>query len=168
MSTTETTFKWEMEIADLLVDMSDVQQGLLDVLAQKRDLMVAGDIEGMTAIQSREVELASELEQCHVRRRDLLQRTVAEGLPASSLGRLTDVLPFNRRRTLQGQLHDSNQRNNLIRNQSLSNWVLAQRSLLHLSQLLDIIATQGRSATATYDPKGTGAPSGGALVDGTA
>ncbi len=168
MSTTETQYDWEVEIAELLVDMSDVQQGLLDVLTEKRDLMVAGDIEGMTAVQSREEDLAQQLEECHLRRRDLLQRTASEGLPAKSLDRLTDVLPFDRRRQLQSKLRETNQRNNLVRNQSLSNWVLAQRSLLHLSQLLDIIATQGRSATATYTPQGEEATAGGALVDGTA
>jgi hypothetical protein len=32
----------------------------------------------------------------------------------------------------------------LLQNQSITNWVLAQRSLLHVSQLLEIIATGGR------------------------
>jgi hypothetical protein len=32
----------------------------------------------------------------------------------------------------------------LLQHHSLANWVLAQRSLLHVSQLLEIIATGGR------------------------
>ena len=32
----------------------------------------------------------------------------------------------------------------ILQHHSLANWVLAQRSLLHVSQLLEIIATGGR------------------------
>jgi hypothetical protein len=32
----------------------------------------------------------------------------------------------------------------LLQHQSLTNWVLAQRAVLHVSQLLEIIATGGR------------------------
>ena len=36
------------------------------------------------------------------------------------------------------------ERSRLLQHQSLTNWVLVQRSLLHLSQLIEIIATGGR------------------------
>jgi hypothetical protein len=40
----------------------------------------------------------------------------------------------------------------LLQHQSLANWVLAQRSLLHVSQLIEIIATGGRMQP-TYGDK---------------
>ena len=52
----------------------------------------------------------------------------------------------------------------LLRHQGLTNWVLVQVKLLHLSKLLEIIATKGRPGP-TY---GRGAPTGaasGAFVD---
>ena len=51
----------------------------------------------------------------------------------------------------------------LLQHQSLTNWVVVQRTLLHLSQLLEIIATGGRLRP-TYG-KESPAASGGALLD---
>jgi hypothetical protein len=50
-----------------------------------------------------------------------------------------------------------------LQHQSLTNWVLVQRTLLHLSQLIEIIATGGRLKP-TYG-KGSDHQAGGALVD---
>jgi hypothetical protein len=51
----------------------------------------------------------------------------------------------------------------LLQHQSLANWVLAQRVMLHLSQLLEIFATGGRLQP-TYG-RGEMPTSSGALVD---
>jgi hypothetical protein len=54
----------------------------------------------------------------------------------------------------------------LLRHQSLVNWVLVQRHLIYLSQLLEIIATGGRLEP-TYEKEGTLSAHGG-LVDSEA
>ena len=54
-------------------------------------------------------------------------------------------------------------RMDLLQHHSLANWVLAQRSLLHISQLLEIIATGGRLRP-TYG-KSEPVLARGALVD---
>jgi hypothetical protein len=51
----------------------------------------------------------------------------------------------------------------LLQHHSLTNWVLAQRSLLHITQLLEIVATGGRLQP-TYG-KGASSHARGALVD---
>jgi hypothetical protein len=51
----------------------------------------------------------------------------------------------------------------LLQHESLTNWVLVQRSLLHLSQLIEIVATGGRTQP-TYG-NGSRRLSCGALVD---
>jgi hypothetical protein len=51
----------------------------------------------------------------------------------------------------------------LLRHEGLVNWVLVQRTLIHLSQLLEIIATGGRLQP-TYR-KEESLRAGGALVD---
>ena len=48
------------------------------------------------------------------------------------------------REKLGKQVKDSAAKMRLLQHHSLTNWVLAQRSLLHVSQLLEIIATGGR------------------------
>jgi hypothetical protein len=72
-------------------------------------------------------------------------------------------LPESSRKNVQASIREAANRTQLLRHQSLTNWVVVQRSLLHLSQLIEIIATGGRPKP-TYD-KGPGSHSGGALVD---
>ena len=51
----------------------------------------------------------------------------------------------------------------LLQHESLTNWVLAQRTLLHLSQMVEIIATGGHTKADIWKSREPGAR--GALVD---
>jgi hypothetical protein len=154
---------YESEISALLTELADVQSSLLGVFGEKRALMVAHDIDALRAIGAREEVLATRLQACHERRQQLLARADAEGLPADSIQSLSNELPHAARKSVQASIREAANRTQLLRHQSLTNWVVVQRSLLHLSQLIEIIATGGQPKP-TYD-KGSGSRSGGALVD---
>jgi hypothetical protein len=154
---------YETEIAALLAELADVQSALLGVLSEKRELLVRGDVDALAAIGPREHELAERLQACHERRQQLLARADAEGLPADSIESLSHHLPASSRERVQASIHEAASRSKILRHQSLTNWVVVQRSLLHLSQLIEIIATGGRPKP-TYD-KGPDHTAGGALVD---
>ena len=159
-------FDGESELADLLGELSDVQQELLNVLATKGACMASNDTARMAELQPREEQLCDRLQSCHRRRSELLARAGGNGLPNTSLGKLVESLPTPRRGDLQRRVHDASARMRLLQHQSLANWVLAQRTMLHLSQLLEIIATGGQLQP-TYG-RGGSLPSCGALVDGEA
>jgi FlgN protein len=154
---------YESEIGALLAELADVQSALLSVLIDKRKLLVAGDVEALAAIGTREEELATRLQACHESRQQLLARADAEGLPADSIQSLIGQLPESSRKNVHASIREAANRSQLLRHQSLANWVVVQRSLLHLSQMIEIIATGGRPKP-TYD-KGSGSQSGGSLVD---
>jgi hypothetical protein len=135
---------WEHELAVLLEELSSVQEELLSVLIAKKDCLAAADIEGLTELQVRELALGERLQACHQRRGDLLAAAKEQNLPGDSIGRLAATLPARQRDKLGKQVKESEARMRLLHNQSITNWVLAQRSLLHVSQLLEIIATGGR------------------------
>ncbi len=63
----------------------------------------------------------------------------------------------------QVEIRDARARARLLQHQSLTNWVFVQRTLIHLSQMLEIIATGGRLHP-TYG-KGDTADTSGNLVD---
>lgn len=132
------------QIADLLNDLSQVQFELLAFLKEKRASMTARNPEEIAALQSREEELTQRLQQCHDRRAVLLAEAGQQGLPDDSLAHLSEALPSGGSRQLRQQIQESSARMRLLQHQSLTNWVLAQRALLHVSQLLEIIATGGR------------------------
>jgi hypothetical protein len=153
----------ELETAQLLTDLLNVQDELLDVLAQKRDRMGATDLEGMLRTQDREEQLCQRLEACQQRRRELLARAGEQGLPHESIGQLAVALGPPHASTIGKQVRDASTRLRLLQHHSLTNWVLAQRTLLHLAQMLEIIASGGRLQP-TYG-KDQAPPWRGSLVD---
>jgi hypothetical protein len=158
---------WEAAITGLLADLSSVQEELLAVLAEKRQRLAAVDVGGMTELQVREQELLARLQSCHMRREELLAAAQREGLPADSMTSLaTSAVPAGKTaggEKLRKELATTASRMRLLQTQSLTNWVVAQRSLLHVSQLLEIIATGGRLQP-TYGV-GEGVHARGGLVD---
>jgi len=163
MNATCPNTEFEIEIAKLLGELSSVQDELFEVLEAKRDSMAERDVEGMASLQPREEQLYQRLDACHRRRTTLLEFAGDQGLPNESLGELVSGLPSGNRKQLSERVNDASARMRLLQHQSLTNWVLAQRSILHLSQLLEIIATGGQLQP-TYGRGESPNPSG-ALVD---
>ncbi|OHB80985.1 MAG: hypothetical protein A2W31_10020 [Planctomycetes bacterium RBG_16_64_10] len=154
---------WEADLAQLLADLSAVQDELLQLLKEKRLLLVQSDTAGLAAIGAREQQLIARLEACQNRRTQLLAAAASDGRPVDNLRALAATLPEPGRRQLRQQVQASQARSRLLQHHSLTNWVLVQRTLIHLSQMLEIIATGGRGEP-TYR-KGDKRPAHGVLVD---
>jgi hypothetical protein len=154
---------WESELATLLTDLLAVQDELLGTLTRKRQLLVNADSDGLTAIGRQEEQLIGRLQECLRRREALLARAAREGLPSASIRALSRALPRAGRGPLEDRVRLAGSRARLLKHHSFTNWVLAQRTLIHLSQMLEIIATGGRLQP-TYGG-GEPAAASGALVD---
>jgi hypothetical protein len=154
---------WENELAELLAELSAAQRELFDVLNRKLNLLKTADAAGLEQLAPTEQALADRLQACYQRRLDLLEDARRRGLPGDSLRALSSAIPGERRKQIQEQVADAAAKSRLLQHQSLTNWVVVQRTLLHLSQLLEIIATGGRLRP-TYGT-GASATSGGTLLD---
>jgi flagellar biosynthesis/type III secretory pathway chaperone len=132
------------QIAELLTELSQVQTELLDLLREKQQRLVSREPDEINALADRETELTERLQACHDQRRLLLEQAQAEGLPSDSIASLAGSLPSGERGPITRQIKDASARMRLLQHQSLANWVLAQRALLHVAQLLEIVATGGR------------------------
>ncbi len=154
---------WDSRLAKFLTDLLSVQDETLEVLGRKREALVAADAEELATLSQQEEKLIEKLQQCLQTRQAMLERAAAEGLPSDSLRSLTHALPRDRREGLPSQLKAVSARSRLLQHRGITNWVLAQRTLIHLSQMLEILATGGRLRP-TYDKGGSTAASGG-LVD---
>jgi len=160
---TPTMTAWESELAEFLTELSSVQSETLELLAEKRKFLAEVDAAGLDGLVAREQELMSRLQACLDGRARLLERAEQQGLPSDSIQSLARALPAGKQGDLGGQVNEANGRTRLLRHQSLTNWVLAQRTLLHLSQMLEIIATGGKKRP-TYSREESH-EEGGALVD---
>ncbi len=154
---------WEDTLANVLNDLAAMQDDLLRVLKEKRDAMIAHDAEGMARLQPQEEELCRRMDEFQARRKELIEAAAQQGLEVDSLGELAEVLEVGKPGRLRRQVKSATERMSLVQHSTLTNWVVAQRSLLHLSQLLEIIATGGRTQP-TYG-KDRYLPTRGALVD---
>jgi flagellar biosynthesis/type III secretory pathway chaperone len=153
----------ENELAALLSDLLAGQDELLAILTKKRQLLGAADTEGLAAIGPQEQRWIDALQVCLQRRQELLARAAAEGLPAKNIKAMAERLPSAEGQALRQRVELARRRSRLLQQQNLVNWVVVQRTLLHLSQLLEIIATGGRLQP-TYGERRLIA-AGGALVD---
>lgn len=154
---------WDAELAQFLSDLSAVQDETLAVLSEKRAMLLARNAEGLVTLAERERSLVERLQESLRKREELLARAQSEGLPSGSLKSLARALPRAQREQVEPHIKEASAKARLLQNQSLTNWVVVQRTLLHLSQLLEIIATGGRLRP-TYDT-GSLATSSGSLVD---
>jgi flagellar biosynthesis/type III secretory pathway chaperone len=135
---------FEAEITGLLDDLTSVQTELLDVLAQKRVALTNADMQSLAELQPRELELSNRLAACQDRRTALLAEAKREGRPSENVARLANSTGGGKPSKLGTQVKETAARMRILQHHSLANWVLAQRSLLHVSQLLEIIATGGQ------------------------
>lgn len=154
---------WDVELAEFLTDLSVVQSQSLEMLSKKRELLVSADVEGLAALAGQEEQIIERLQECLDRRRSLLERAAAEGLPDDSLKSLATALPGHQAGDAPERIREASARARLLQHHSLTNWVLVQRTMIHLSQMLEIIATGGRLKP-TYS-KEEDAHACGALVD---
>jgi hypothetical protein len=153
----------EDDIAGLLGELAGVQGDLLELLSEKRSLIAAGDNAALSVFGEREQRLIDRLQACQQRRQQLLDQAAAKGLPADSIHSLARSLPADRRSRMQTEIDEARHRSRLLQHDCLTNWVLVQRTLLHLSQLIEIIATGGRMQP-TYG-NGSERQNNGSLVD---
>lgn len=159
-----TTAQYETDIAALLAELSEVQEDLILLLGEKRELLAAGDVDGLNAAQQRADTLVSRLTACQTQRQALLARAEEDGLPDANVRTLAAaVAEDDDANKLDASFADAQNRSRLLQHHSLSNWVIVQRSLIHLSQMIEILATGGRMRP-TY---GSGSATGdsGGLVD---
>lgn len=154
---------WEGSIAELLRELSATQSELLALLAEKRQYLVAADSDGLAAITEREERLVVRLEACQQKRSELLAQAETAGRPAASVKKLALSLPRAERASIESEIQQAAAQARLLQRHSLTNWVIVQRSLIHLAQMLEIIATRGRMQP-TYGVGAPAAPSG-AFVD---
>jgi flagellar biosynthesis/type III secretory pathway chaperone len=154
---------WELEIAGYLGELSATQDELLDVLRRKLRMLATADRDGLQSLGELEQSLSTRLQECYQKRVEMLDRARQDGLPAENLQVLSASLPVKQRKQLELRVAEAAGKTRLLQHQSLTNWVVTQRSLLHLSQLLEIIATGGNLCP-TYGREESN-PTGGALLD---
>lgn len=154
---------WETELASFMNDLLAVQSETIDMLTRRRQMLAEANADGLLGLGHDEQELIDRLQGCLVRRQELLDQAGKEGLATKDIRSLANSLPREQRGDAKLRIAEINARTRLLKKQTLVNWVVTQRVLIHLSQMLEIIATRGRGKP-TYE-KDSQAATGGFLVN---
>ena len=141
-----------MDLSSFFNELSEVQHELGVVLVEKRQRLIDVDAEVLQIVETRENQLLARLQQCSEHRQEFLAAAKHRGLPAESLQSALAALPQDdQRQALQSQLADAAMRCLQLRHTSITTWVLAPRSFIHISPLLNIIATGDHRPPTHYD-----------------
>ncbi|HEV7280795.1 MAG TPA: hypothetical protein VGN57_11385 [Pirellulaceae bacterium] len=136
-------------VADYLDEYLDVQQALLDVMTAKLDVRTKRGLEEARALDAREAELVERLKACVEKRQGLLADPELNAAGEPTLRRLAESVENADEDQADLNLFlrfDAAEKNNReLRMRSVSAWVLAQRSVVHWSQMLEIVASQGQN-----------------------
>jgi hypothetical protein len=162
MNEVSSTAAWHDATEAFLHDLRGAQEELLAELAERRRRRMA-DHEQPAGVTPVEKALLQRLEQCHQRRSELVRAARQAGLPGQTLRAAAGALHPDARSSLQALLDEAESAGRRLRLACLTHWMLARRSLAHISQLLEILAT-GTPQPPTY---GNGAVSTarGSLLD---
>ena len=134
----------EQDLLDFLKELAQVQDDLLTVLTQKRKCLACGDLGAIRETQQHEERVLERLTACHSKRAELLAEAQSRGLASENLSDLAATIDRRQTPKLRTQVQEIQGRMRLLQSGTVTNWLLAQRTLLHISQLIEIIATGGK------------------------
>jgi len=165
---------WDERITAFLGELSSIQEECLKILKRKQLAVARWDLEALSAVQDSENAVLRKLEDCQRRRAELLKEAANMGHSAQTIRELIRQLPASeissdRRRHLEMEVERGSWHWQLLQHQALANWLLLQRTLLHLSQMLEIIATGGQTVPTysirTNSEESASSKTGGILID---
>lgn len=156
--------EWEQELADFLRYLSDIQGDLIAILIRKRECLASADAEGLTSLAPQERRIEEQLRECLGRRAELLKKAQEAGWSGDDLRTVAGNMGADQR--LGKFITEATYKSRLAQIHNLVNWMLNQRALIHLSQLIEIIATRGQGRpTYNNEPRKSFQEAKGTLVD---
>lgn len=153
-------------ILDFLRQLADAQDKALGVLQRKQTLLVRPNKVELDACATEEQNALELLRKAIRRREEILLDAQNRGYEADTIEILCEKI-FSNSSEYRPSLDAVMEQTRQIRYLALANWTITQRSIIHLSQILEIIETRGQGKT-TYSPqngKESTQNSGGGFVD---
>ncbi|MDR3234965.1 MAG: flagellar protein FlgN [Planctomycetaceae bacterium] len=151
------------DVLQFLKQLSEAQYRMIDVLQRKQVLLVRPDSDAFSAISIEEQRTVETMQSLIERREELLASARLQNINGSSIEALCGFL-FPRNDDVSKRLIEAKGRTNQIRFLAFTNWTLSRKSLVHISQILEFIETNGQGK-ATYKPQDTGMNKSGGLID---
>jgi len=151
------------DLQHYLYQLLDVQTQMLAVLHKQQAILVRPTKETLASISVKEEEALAQMQGILNRREELLTSARLQNIHGDSIEQLCDYF-FPHNIEIQKLLNEARSRAQQIQLLAYTNWTLDRKSLIHVSQILELLQTRGQGKT-TYQPQMTASASGGYSVD---
>ena len=151
------------DLRDFLNQLIEAQNQMIDVLRKQQAVLVRPEKETMALVSVEEEQALEKMQQILNRREELLTAARLQNNNGDSIEQLCEHF-FPRNIEVQKILDEVKHRTHQIRLLAYTNWTMSRKSMIHVSQILELLETRGRGKT-TYHPRQNTDTSGGGFVD---
>ena len=154
----------KQKILNFFKILDTAQEQTLSVLQKKQFSLVKPEQETLRILSDEETEALRLLRLALEERESILATAQQQGLVASSISAVCEQV-FPGQNEWKQIIEKLQAQNTQIHWVSLTNWTISQKSLVHLTQILEFIETRGAGKTTYQFSKGTSTTSTGGFVD---
>jgi len=151
------------DLLDFLNQLIETQDQMLAVLHEQQKVLVRPEKEAMAMVTAKEKGALDQMQQVLDRREELLTTARLQNISGDTIEQLCGQF-FPRNIEVHKMLDEAKHRTHQIRLLAYTNWTLSRKSMIHVSQILELLETQGRGQTTYHQRRNTGT-SGGGFVD---
>ena len=151
------------DIQTFLNQLVESQSQMLTVLHKKQAILVKPEKDALALIAAEEEQVLVKMQAVLDRREELLTAARLRNIPSGSIEQVcSHVFPHNFE--VQKVLTEARHRTQQISLLAYTNWTMSRKSLIHVSQILELLETRGRGKT-TYQSQSKTDRSSGSFVD---
>lgn len=151
------------DIMDFLNRLTAAQTQMLAVLRKKQAILVKPEQEAMTLVVAEEEDIVEKMQTVLQRREEILMSARMQNIRSGSVEQLCGHF-FPNNADVQKMLDEAKHRTQQIQLLAYTNWTMSRKSLIHISQILELLETRGQGKT-TYQPQPNTDTSRGGFVD---
>ncbi|WP_166830359.1 flagellar export chaperone FlgN [Thalassoroseus pseudoceratinae] len=155
------------ELDHLLSGLIATNEELAAILSQQDELLVAADAVGLQASAQKQSEVVERLQSLLSHREAWLNKVRTSDPSVKSISDWVQQVICPQTEQWREQLSVIKKSSDRVRRQSWRQWVVVQGAHRHQSELLHLIARNGRK-TVGYGPSANPPSSGGAILDASA
>ena len=150
-------------LQDFLSQLSGAQAKMLAVLHKKQAILVRPDKDAIASIEAEEESILEEMQSVLNRREEILTAARMQNIHCDSIEHMCEHF-FPHNIEIQKWINEIKAQTQQIQLLAYTNWTMTRKSLIHVSQILELLKTRGQGKT-TYSQRSTSETTGGGFVD---
>ena len=151
------------DIPNFLNELIEAQNQYLAVLHKQQKVLIRPTREEIASISGEEEKAREQLQKMLARKEELLTAARLQNIQSDSIEQLCEHF-FPHNVSVQKLLNEVRSRSQQMQLLAYTNWTINRKSLIHVSQILELLETRGQGKT-TYSQRSKTDTSGGLQVD---